>query len=59
VRGDYFKSVTPNAPGTIEAKGSDTPLIDTGFMINSTTFVTKKVPPKTSERKMEVKGETP
>ena len=73
VRGDYFKSVTPNAPSTIAAKGSDTPLIDTGFMINSATdscppttippgsltFVTKKVPPKTSERRMEVKGETP
>ena len=59
VRGDYFKSVTPNAPSTIAAKGSDTPLIDTGFMINSTTFITKKVPPKTSERKIEAKGETP
>jgi hypothetical protein len=75
VRGDYFKSVTPNAPSTIAAKGSDTPLIDTGFMINSEnpaedaapdflgaqalSFVTKKVPPKTSERRMEVKGETP
>lgn len=41
VRGDFYKANLPNAPTTIRRKGSDTPLIDIGFLINSLTF--KKV----------------
>jgi hypothetical protein len=58
VRGDYFKENVPNAPATIYRKSkvanpgttrarlltSDKPLIDTAFLINSTTFVIKKKP---------------
>jgi hypothetical protein len=39
VRGDYYRNTIPNAKGTIRRKGSDKPLIDTSFLINSTTFV--------------------
>jgi hypothetical protein len=41
VRGGYYKSHLPNAPSTIKRKGSDTPLIDKGFLINSVTFVAR------------------
>jgi hypothetical protein len=53
VRGDYYKAHIPNAPATIRAKSKrrgrktlvgDKPLIDTGFMINSTTYVIKDLP---------------
>jgi hypothetical protein len=47
----------PNAPITIARKGSDTPLIDTGFLMQSTTFVTRKHPPKIRMRKVEISGE--
>lgn len=39
VRGDYYRSNIPNAQKTVELKGSDTPLIDTASMLNSTTFI--------------------
>ena len=39
VRGDYYKSTKPNSHRTIVAKESDTPLIDTGQMINSLTYI--------------------
>ena len=39
VRSGYYKANVPNAPETIEKKGSDTPLIDTAQMLNSTTFI--------------------
>ncbi len=39
VRGDYYRSNVPNAKKTVEQKGSDTPLIDTAAMLNSTTFI--------------------
>jgi len=39
VKGDYYKSTAPNNDMTIEAKKSDTPLIDTAQMINSLTYV--------------------
>lgn len=39
VRSDHYKSTKPNSPATIEAKGSDTPLIDTADLINSLTFI--------------------
>jgi hypothetical protein len=57
VRGGYYKGVMPNAPITIARKGSDTPLIDTGFLMQSTTFVTRKHPPKIRMRKVEISGE--
>lgn len=41
VRGDYYRSNAPNAEKTIELKGSDTPLIDTAAMVNSTTYLVK------------------
>ena len=41
VRGDYYKSTAPNSQETKDGKGSDKPLIDTGQMINSLTFVIK------------------
>jgi hypothetical protein len=59
VRGGYYQGTTPNAPSTIKRKGSDIPLIDEGFLMQSTTFITRKHPPKLMERKIEVKGETP
>lgn len=39
VRGDYYRTHVPNSPKTIKWKGSDTPLIDGGDLINSMTFV--------------------
>jgi hypothetical protein len=64
VRSGYYKNTVPNAPSTIRRKSrkgkvSDTPLIDTGFLINSTTYITRKHPPKLVERNITVKGETP
>ncbi len=56
VRGDFFKSETPNAPATIRRKGSDTPLIDTGFLVNSTTYVTSKGAEKPRVSPVEAKG---
>lgn len=48
VRSDYYKSIAPNSPVTIALKStgesnvSDTPLIDTGDMINSLEYVVEK-----------------
>ena len=42
VRSDFYKSTAPNSPETIESKKSDTPLIDTGDLINSLTFVVER-----------------
>lgn len=39
VRSEYYRSNVPNSPMTIEKKGSDMPLIDTGNLVNSTTFL--------------------
>jgi len=39
VRGDYYKSTIPNSQATIDYKGSDTPLIDGGDLINSLEYV--------------------
>ena len=39
VRGDYYRSHSPNSQKTIDYKGSDTPLIDGGDLINYMTFV--------------------
>ncbi|MBR5007882.1 MAG: hypothetical protein IKY09_02775 [Methanocorpusculum sp.] len=39
VRSDYYKNRVPNAKRTIDYKGSDTPLIDGGDLINSLEFV--------------------
>jgi hypothetical protein len=39
VRGDYYKSTVPNSPKTVAYKGSDTPLIDGGDLINSLEYV--------------------
>ena len=58
VRGNYYKNTVPNAPMTIRIKGSDTPLIDTGQMINSTTYITRKKGPKLPKRKIEISGES-
>lgn len=38
VRSDHYKSTVPNSPKTIKFKGSDTPLIDGGDLLNSLTF---------------------
>ena len=38
ISGPYFKENVPNAPSTINHKGSDQPLIDTGAMRNATTY---------------------
>lgn len=43
VRGGYYQGAVPNAPSTIEAKGSDVPLIDNAYMINSLTHLVKGV----------------
>jgi len=32
--GSYYKGVAPNAPSTIENKGSDTPLLDSGQLVD-------------------------
>ena len=46
VRGDYYKTTIPNAPGTIRGKGGkDTPLIDTGALVDSVTYVVGKTEP--------------
>lgn len=34
--------LAPNAPATIEAKGSDRPLVDTGRLVNANTWVIDK-----------------
>lgn len=39
VRSDFYKTKTPNSQKTIEYKGSDTPLIDGGDLINALTYV--------------------
>jgi hypothetical protein len=45
VRGDYYKTMLPNAPATIRAKGGkDTPLIDTGALIDATTYQIGQAP---------------
>jgi hypothetical protein len=38
VRGDYYRETIPNAPMTIDKKGSDHPLIDTGQLVSSITY---------------------
>jgi hypothetical protein len=42
VRGDYYKNTVPNSPKTIERKGSDKPLIDSGNLISQIQFVVEK-----------------
>lgn len=42
VRSDYYKSIAPNSPITKDLKNSDTPLIDTGDMINSLEYIIEK-----------------
>ena len=42
VRSDYYKSNVPNSPVTIAHKGSDTPLIDGGDLVNALTFIVDK-----------------
>lgn len=42
VRGDYYKSTVPNSPKTIQYKGSDTPLIDGGNLIQSLTYIVEE-----------------
>jgi hypothetical protein len=60
VRSGYYKGTAPNAPSTLKAKfPADTPLIDEGFLMQSTTFITRKHPPKLTAKKIEVSGETP
>lgn len=39
VRSDHYKTTIPNSKKTIEYKGSDTPLIDGGDLINAVTFL--------------------
>jgi hypothetical protein len=39
VFGDHYKSTIPNAKSTALAKGSDTPLVDTGQLVNSLNYV--------------------
>lgn len=39
VRSDYYKTKMPNSKETIEAKGSDIPLIDGGDLVNSLTSI--------------------
>lgn len=46
VRSDYYKSTKPNSKKTIEYKGSDTPLIDGGDMLNSLTYLINGVEKK-------------
>lgn len=38
VRGDYYKTHAPNSKSWQEIKGSDTPLIDGGDLMNSLTY---------------------
>jgi len=47
IEGDIKKKIRilkdpPNAPATIRLKGSDNPLIDKGFLLNSIRYVVKK-----------------
>lgn len=51
VRGDYYKTTIPNALSTIRGKSKkrgkktlvgDRPLIDTGFLVNSCTYVIRE-----------------
>lgn len=42
VRSDFYKTKTPNSQKTIEYKGSDTPLIDGGDLINALTYIKEK-----------------
>ena len=57
VRGDFYRSAVPNAPSTIaRKKGGDTPLIDTGFMVNSTVYVTRSHRPRVVARDVEAEG---
>jgi hypothetical protein len=51
VRGDYYRSKIPNAPSTIARKGSDKPLLDTGFLINSTAYVIAEKEKRPDRRK--------
>lgn len=39
VRSDFYKSNVPNAPMTVENKGSDMPLINTAQMLNACTYI--------------------
>jgi hypothetical protein len=39
VLGDFYRSTVPNSQTTIDAKKSDKPLIDTGQLVNSITYV--------------------
>ena len=41
VRSDYYKSRVPNSKNTIEYKGSDTPLIDGGDLVNACVYLIK------------------
>ena len=43
VRSDFYKSSIPNSQKTIDYKGSDTPLIDGGDMLNQLTFLVNGV----------------
>jgi hypothetical protein len=52
VRGGRYKETQPNAPSTRKRKGSDTPLIDSAFMINSTTYLTRRHRPAVREREL-------
>jgi hypothetical protein len=57
VRGGYYEGHIPNAPGTRRSKGSSKPLIDTAFLINSTTFVVRNLKKKPDQRaKLEASG---
>ena len=56
VRGDFYRSAVPNAPSTVAKKGSDTPLIDTGFMVNSTVYVTRSHRPRLVRRDETAEG---
>jgi hypothetical protein len=51
VRGDYYRSKIPNAPSTIAQKGSDRPLLDTGFLIDSTAYVIAEKEKRPDRRK--------
>ena len=58
VRSGFYKEAIPNAPSTIKLKGSDTPLIDNGFMVNSTTYVTRSHRPRVTARAVEASGDS-
>lgn len=42
VRSDHYKNNVPNAGSTIKKKGSDMPLLDTGEMLTSLTFLVEE-----------------